>query len=293
MQFKDLEHVSIIGLGLLGGSLGLALPGAFSSVKICGFTQRKSTAAKALDMGIVHEIQSNLGKAVANAQLVILASPLSTFEELFKSMAEHLPEGCIVSDVGSTKALPNKYAQKHLPKHVEYIGSHPMAGSEQSGIDFSRADLFEGANCIVTPTKKNTKKTIDFISKFWENLSMRVSQMTPENHDKALARISHLPHVMAMALVNSNVLEEMMLCGKGFLDTSRVASGNPELWRDILMNNAANTDKAIDKMINELTRFQTALKNNNDKKVLELLEKAQKQRDQLVQSKLKRKELPS
>lgn len=292
MKINELESISIIGLGLLGGSLGLAVDRVFPAVTRYGWSHRKSTREKALNAGTVDICSETIAEAVGEAQLVVLASPIGTFPGLMQEMSHVLASGTIVTDVGSTKQLPARWGRTYLPGHVEFLGSHPMAGSEQRGVEFSRADLFEGAYCILTPTPSSEGVTVKLLSDFWEALGMRLSRMAPARHDRVLARISHLPHVLAMALVNASDEEEILLCGKGFLDTTRIASGPPGMWRDILMANAENMDKAIGKLIKELEKTQRALHNKNEKKVMQMLESAQAKRNELVEKKLKRKELP-
>ena len=135
--------------------------------------------------------------------------------------------------------------------------------------------------------------TIRFVSRFWEQLGMQVTRLSPAEHDRILARISHLPHVLATALVNSSVVEQTHLCGKGFLDTTRIASGPPSVWKDILTSNAANTDRAIGKLIKELTRMQSALRQGNERAIAAMLTEARIKRNRLVAEKLRRKELPA
>jgi len=168
-----------------------------------------------------------------------------------------------------------------------------MAGSEQRGVDFARADLFEKASCILTPTAKTKPRLIQFLEGFWTELGMHVSKMTPAQHDKVLARISHLPHILAAALVNSSELKQMLLCGKGFLDTTRIASGPENVWRDILMANAESIDESIARFIKELTNFQVALRQGDEDAVCRMLAEAREKRNQLVEMKLQRKELPA
>lgn len=292
MKKKELRSISILGLGLLGGSLGLSIDRALPNVKRYGYSHRETTRRRALEVGAIDTCCDTVSQAVANAQLVVLASPIYTFESLLKEMADHLPHGCIVTDVGSTKVLPVRWARKYLPSHVEFIGSHPMAGSEQRGVDFAMADLFEGSQCIVTPTPKNQNATIQMIKEFWETMGMRLCQMSPAKHDKLVGRISHLPHVLAMALVNISDPDELLLCGKGFLDTTRIASGPPNVWRDILMGNADNTEKAIGKLIKELQAAQKILQDGNETKIIKMLSRAQSKRNELIERKMQRKELP-
>ena len=291
MKFSDLNTVTVVGLGLLGGSAGMALSRSCPGIKRLGYSHREVTRRRGLALGAVDEIQASLARAVSRSQLVILASPIGAFESLMSEMAPHLPEGCIVTDVGSTKVLPVRWGRRHLAKCAEFIGSHPMAGSEQRGVEFARADLLDGAQCIITPTATNKPVNVKCLETFWQKLGMRVCRMTPAHHDKVLARISHLPHVLAAALVNCSEPEQMLLCGKGFLDTTRIASGPPGVWRDILMANAGNTEAAIERLIKELRRMQGALHEEEGKTVTALLSKAQEKRNYLVAQKLKRKEL--
>ena len=291
MKINELEKVSLVGLGLLGGSLGLALNSIFPRVKRLGYSHRAVTRNKALNLGSVDDIVPDVADAVRDAQVVILASPIGTFESLMQQMAEHLAPGCIVTDVGSTKVLPVRWARKYFHRNIQFLGSHPMAGSEQRGVEFARADLFFGAPCILTPTKQTKKSTISFLKDFWQALGMRVQSMTPTEHDRVVARISHVPHLLASALVNVSDPKELLLCGKGFLDATRIASGPPNVWRDIIMTNTKNTRTALGKLIKELTRMQSALEQENEKTIVKMLTDARETRNTLVTQKMKRKEL--
>jgi prephenate dehydrogenase len=293
VKIKDLDKISIIGLGLLGGSLGLAVNRAFPHLRRIGYSHRSVTREKAREAGTVDEVYSSVAEAVCQSPMVVLASPIGTFEGLLAEMAEALPAGCLVTDVGSTKVLPTRWAQAKLPRHVEFLGSHPMAGSEQRGVDFARADLFDDAYCIITPTAKTNAETLVFLEEFWKQLQMHVCKLSPTEHDRVLARISHLPHMLAVALVNCSDAKEILMCGKGFLDTTRIASGPESIWRDIVTSNPANIDQAITRLIKELSRIQKALKQNDDKAILEILAQAREKRNELVAKKLQRKELPA
>jgi prephenate dehydrogenase len=293
MKTKELDTIAILGLGLLGGSLGLAVNRAFAHVKRVGYSHRAVTRKKALGAGAVDVICKDAAQAVRDAQLVVLASPIGTFEELMREIAGSLREDGIVTDVGSTKVLPVRWAREILGSKVQYLGSHPMAGSEQRGMDFARADLFENAQCILTPTAQTKQVTLEFMTDFWTSLGMRVCTRNPAEHDRVLARISHLPHVLASALVNCSDAEQILLCGKGFLDTTRIASGPPGMWRDILMANADHTASAIGRAIKELTRLQKALQKGDEKAIMKMLSDAQLKRNELVEKKIKRKEMPA
>jgi len=290
---KDLKQITVIGLGLLGGSITLAILRTFAGVKVVGYTHRPSTRRKARQLAVATEIVDNLEKSVLNADLVILATPISTFEKIFIKISDSLPAGCIVTDVGSTKVLPHRWAVKNLPKSVQYVGSHPIAGSEQRGVEFARDDLFEQAACILTTTDKTNRKAVQTLKRFWSKLGCCVKIMKPAEHDRIFANISHLPHIVAMALINANNDEDLKYAGKGFIDTSRIASGPANIWADVLATNAANTTKGIDKIIAELDKIKKAIKSQNKKQIENLLIKARNKRSALIKYKIKKKELIS
>jgi prephenate dehydrogenase len=288
---KDLRRLSIIGLGLLGGSVSLAVLRSFARVKVIGYSHRPSTRNKARKLAVSTDIVDCLKTSVACADLVILATPIMTFENIFSKIADSMPNGCIVTDVGSTKMLPHRWAAKMLPKRIHYIGSHPIAGSEQRGIEFARDDLFEGAICILTTTKKTDRQALQTLKSFWSKLGCSVKSMTPVEHDRIFANVSHLPHIAATALINANNKEELKFAGKGFIDTSRIASGPANIWSDVLLTNVNNTTKGIDKIIAELVKIKNAIKKENKQQIEQLLEKARTKRAILIKYKYKKKEL--
>ncbi len=288
---KELRQITVIGLGLLGGSLTLAVSRSFARVKTIGFTHRPATREKARQLAVADKVVDNISEAVSNADLVVLATPIHIFEKIFIQIADVLPAGCIVTDVGSTKTLPHRWAEAHLPKTVHYVGSHPIAGSEQRGVEFARDDLFYQANCILTKTKKTNSSAVNRLTEFWSKLGCFVKVMTPVQHDEILANISHLPHIMAAALINITKSERLRLTGKGFIDASRIASGPANIWADILLTNADNTSKGIDTIIAELRKIQKALKAGDQKQVEKLLETARNKRDTMIKYKMSKREL--
>ena len=286
-----LRQISVLGMGLLGGSITLAIQRTFSGVKAVGYSHRDSTRKKAKLLGVADEIADNLKDAVADADVVILATPICTFEEYFCEMSGELKDGCIVTDVGSTKVLAHKWATKSLGKNVHYVGSHPIAGSEQRGVDFARDDLFENSDCILTKTKNTNAAAIQTLKDFWLALGCTVKSMSPAEHDKILGNISHLPHMVAAGLVNASDKEELKLAGLGFIDTSRIASGPANVWSDILVTNSANCGRVIDRFIKELQELQKAVKCENKEQIEKLLNAAKSKREGLIKYKLRKKEL--
>jgi len=235
---KGLRQITVAGLGLLGGSIALSVLRSFPRIKVVGCTHRPSTRRKARELAVAMEIVGDLKQGVCEADLVIFATPICTFEGVFGEIAESLPEGCIVTDVGSTKVLPHRWAAKMLPRRVHYVGSHPIAGSEQRGVEFARDDLFADAMCVLTTTDKSDRGAVRTLKEFWSELGCVVKLMRPAEHDKIFANVSHLPHIAAAALINASCSEELKFAGKGFIDTSRIASGPVNIWTYCLLTAA-------------------------------------------------------
>ena len=290
---KDLGQVTVLGLGLLGGSISLAVLRSFAGVKVVGYTHRPSTRDKARQLAVAGEVVDDICQSVSDSDLVILATPLCTFENIFAEIADALPNGCIVTDVGSTKELPHRWAEKKLPKRVHYIGSHPIAGSEQRGVEYARDDLFDQAMCVLTTTEKTNRRALHVLKRFWSELGCFVKIMTPTEHDRIFANVSHLPHMIAAALINANSNEELEFAGKGFMDSSRIASGPANIWADVLLTNTKNISRGIDKVIAELTKLKNAIKSKNRLEIEKLLEKARDKRATLIKYKIKTKEMIS
>jgi len=261
------------------------------SIKTIGFSHRPSTRQKARQLAIADVVIDSLAESVIDADIVILATPIYTFEQIFQQIAPYLPAGCIVTDVGSTKVLPHRWAAKYLPDTVYYVGSHPIAGSEQRGLEFARDDLFERSYCILTKTKNTNTAATKILKEFWTHLGCIVKIMPPELHDRILSNISHVPHVIAAALVNLQNKAELKLAGKGFVDTSRIASAPANIWTDILLTNTKNIVRGIDKAIAELKMLQKVIKKGDRSKLERLLEAARAKRNAMINYKMKKREL--
>ena len=283
---RELKQVTVIGLGLLGGSITLRVLRSFSGVTAIGFAHRDATRRKARRLSVASQISGDIAGCVADADIVILATPKGTFECIFRDIAPFLPAGCIVTDVGSTKVLPHRWAAEYLPDSVYYVGSHPIAGSEQRGVEFARDDLFEKADCIITTTGKTDRRAVGVLKKFWSRLGCRVKFMTPAGHDRIFANVSHLPHLTAAALINANSIKDLQYSGKGFMDTSRVASGPANIWSDVLMANSKNISAGIDRITAELHKLKKAVQDGNESEIERLLEAARNKRSQLINRKI-------
>ncbi|MFH1616022.1 MAG: prephenate dehydrogenase [Planctomycetota bacterium] len=288
---KRLRQITVVGLGLLGGSVALAVLRTMPGVRIVGYSHRPVTRRKARQLGVADVVVDSLTEGVERADIVILATPILTFENIFKEICGALPSGCIVTDVGSTKVQAHRWAERILPKSVYYVGSHPIAGSEQRGVEFARDDLFEGTTCILTATKRTSSEAVRRVKEFWGKLGCSIRLMDPSVHDRILADVSHLPHTMAAALVNASDTEEMKLAGQGFIDASRIASGPANIWADILLTNSGNTRRAIGRVVKELEKLQKAISNGDERKIRELLDKARKKRSELIKYKMRHREI--
>jgi prephenate dehydrogenase len=288
---KNLRQVSVIGLGLVGGSITLAVRQHIPGMTVVGYSHRAATRRKAKTLGTGLKIVDDLAAAAVRADLVILATPIFTFEGYFRELARTIRPDCIVTDVGSTKLLPHAWAESRLAGRGRYVGSHPVAGSEQRGVEFARDDLFDQARCILTTTPATDLAAVRALKGFWSALGCSVQTMSPAEHDRVFANVSHLPHVMAAGLVNASDNGDMRFAGKGFLDSTRIASGPATVWTDVLLANRENIADSIDRAIAQLTRLQTAIKKGNRTRIAQLLESARRKRATLIKYKIRKKEL--
>ncbi len=257
------KRVTIIGLGLIGGSLGLAIREKRLAERIIGVSRRPSTIRKAKAIKAVHATTLDIKKGVEGSDLIILAAPVLTIIKLAERISNCLKKGAIVIDAGSTKRHIVSKIESLLPQGVSFIGSHPIAGSEKSGVGFADKDLFKGAYCILTKTERTNKKALNKIKRFWSRLGIKVEIMSPYAHDKVISRLSHLPHVTSVALANTCFKKDLRLTGGGFKDTTRIASGRPELWKDILVTNRSNILRDIKAHKRELSLISSALAKGN------------------------------
>lgn len=285
LQVKELRKIAIIGPGLLGGSVALGLKSAGVTAEIVGIGHRQASLDRAVAIGAI-DVGSVDMAAAAGAEVVILAVPIGQFDAMLSSLAEVISPGTIVTDVGSTKRQVCRLAAKRLPKGVTFVGSHPMAGSEKRGVEFARSDLCLGATCIVTPERRTPASSAGLIESLWQAIGMRVVRMAPAQHDRILAKISHLPHVVASALVNLCSEDELKVSGMGFLDTTRIASGDVGLWHDIVVSNADGLRSAIGAIRRQLDRLESAIEAGDSKRIRAFLQTGKDRRDWLMRYKI-------
>ncbi len=243
--------------------MGLAAQASGYQVTLWGRNPDRVEATRALGLNAT----TDLAEVVEKADLVILAVPVGAMPRLAGKVKTHLRKGALVTDVGSVKALPHTMARE---SGLPFIGSHPMAGSEQTGIEAARKDLFDGAACVITNNQGRPDSEGAALEKFWQDLGCRVSFMAADDHDRAVARISHLPHAMAVATASAALRspEDESLAAGGYRDTTRVASGDPSMWAEIMVENRAELTTALEDAQNEIREMLEHLA-NSDKKGLQ------------------------
>jgi prephenate dehydrogenase len=279
------QKITIVGVGLLGGSIGLAVKRRRLAREVAGFVRRRESLKDCEKAGAADYVTTDLLAAVSNGDLVILCTPLSQMRLRIVEMLPALKRGAIVTDVGSVKAGVVRELESIVAKAgAHFVGSHPMAGAEKTGVMAAREDLFVKAVCVVTPTKKSDAAAVRKVEAFWKSLGARTLRLPPEKHDLLVSRSSHLPHIVAAALANlilapASPKMQAQLCATGFRDTTRIASGSPEMWRDIALANRKNLSRSLDAFISELQKFQRVLKKSDGKAISKLLETAKTRRD--------------
>ncbi len=278
------RKAAIVGPGLIGGSMGMALRNRKLAETVVGIGRRRESLRRALDVGAVDECTMHVGEGVREADLVVLATPTAAFEAIMHEAAPQFRPEVILTDVASTKVRVIETISAALLERpdVAYIPTHPMAGSEQSGPLAAREDLFEGAVCIITPLTNTCPETRSTIRRMWEALGARTISMSPRAHDRLVARISHAPHLAAAALMAMVDDNEARLAGGGLRDTTRIASGSPDLWVDICRSNREQVRRALDEYVQVLQRMADALRDGDLGELKNMLHEAKRRRDRAL-----------
>ncbi len=255
------NRVAIIGLGLIGGSIGLALHQAKGAREVTGYDLGKGICDRARKTGAIDQPYMALADAVRGAELIILATPVGAMRALLQDMAPHLSSGAVVTDVASTKAQVISWAEEFLPTAVSFVGGHPMTGKEVSGVEAADASLFRNRIYCLTPTVRTRPAAINKVSSLVEMLGARVRFLEPAEHDGQVASVSHLPFVASIALVETVThgpawADASLLAASGFRDMSRLAAGNPEMYRDICLTNSEAITHWLNAYIATLTQLR-------------------------------------
>jgi len=283
MTMNDFQQIAIIGLGLMGGSLALVL-GEKGNCEITGFDMSRDSVEEAYRRGFIQRKATTLEEAVSGAQLVVLATPVGSYHEICRVISRVLEPGTIVTDLGSVKG-PAMEAAKTLPKGCSFIGGHPLAGSEKGGLEAATATLFENAYYFLTPDDASPDATVNRLKTWVSTLGAFPVIVTAEEHDRILARTSHFPHVMA-SLLSTIVGEEAdqtmaAFTGSGFRDTTRIASGSPVLWEDILYLNRRELALCLLQTEKKIREVREALEQGQREWIHQFLAKGKAFRDQL------------
>ncbi|ACI21084.1 MULTISPECIES: prephenate dehydrogenase [Thermodesulfovibrio] len=275
--------VSILGVGLIGGSLALALKEKKLVNKIIGYGRNEQRLKEALKLGIIDSYTTSLKKA-SQAELIVLATPAGIFEKIIIEMLNYLKKGTIIIDVGSVKESVVNSFEKILPAGVFFVGTHPIAGSDKTGFEHAKGDLFKKAKVIITPTENTDKSALEKVSNLWQKIGAVVEFMSADKHDKIYALVSHLPHLISFCMVNT--VAEMdknfiKYAGSGFKDTTRIAKSSPEVWRDIFIMNDKNILQCLEIFAKNLKEIKKMLSKKDSEGVKTFIEKAKNLRKEI------------
>lgn len=275
------KRVAIVGVGLIGGSIGLAIRKKRLAAEVVGIFRRKTTLHKALEYGAVDRGTMNVKEGVERADIILLATPVSKIPFMAREVIRYAKDGAVITDAGSTKAWIVSRIERMIKtrKGVFFVGSHPMAGSEQAGVEHARADLPEGAACIVTKTRNTDSAAIKRIAAFWASLGGRVSIMSPAEHDRIVGIVSHLPHIAAFSLAGCTPASYIPYAAEGFKDTTRVASSDSDLWSDIFLTNRSEIYKAGRGFVKQVQALLRAVRRGDRAKTQKFLRQAKSKRD--------------
>ncbi len=281
------DKATVIGVGLIGASFALAIKKEGLCGHIAGSGRSEQNLSRARDLGIIDSYDLDPASACIDSELIFLSTPVGTFSDLIRKCAGSFRKGAIITDAGSVKGKLVREIEGLLPAHVNYIGGHPIAGSDRSGIDSSNAGLFRDALCVITPTEKSDAGALKVVSEIWRSLGAKVITMEPEIHDRVYGAVSHLPHVIAYILMNTvHDIDPSCLAfsGQGFKDLTRIASSSPELWRDICLLNRENLIEMLSLFQNNLELFRKYLQDSDSLSVEMEFTEARKLRDGIGQN---------
>ena len=283
---KIFDTCAIIGAGLIGGSIGLGLKQKSLVKKVVGVGYRQTSIDKAVKSGAIDCGVLNITDDVLDSDIIIIATPVSMIPLKFKEIIPRLNSDTIITDVGSTKqSILNEfnkiYAESGIDKsnQICFIGAHPIAGSENSGVEYAVPDLFADSICVITPSNQNSESAVDRLTTMWQALGANVIKMSAEEHDAILSTTSHLPQMIAFSVANTIKKEHWKFSGGGLRDLTRIASSDPKLWQDVSQQNSNNIVKSIDLFINELLQVRDAIKENRQDEILQLFKSAQSNHD--------------
>ena len=288
MKFKK---ICIIGCGLIGSSLARAIKKNNLSDKVVSSNRSEKINKKVVELKIVDDSGADTKKMSEGSDLIIIATPLSSYEDVILKIKKSLKSGTILTDVGSAKEKITSLIEKYIPEDISWIPSHPIAGTEQSGPEAGFSELFKNRWCILTPSKKAKDKDIQLLVNFWKKIGSKVDIMDVKQHDYILSITSHIPHLIAYNIVNTSLSIQdekdsaiIRYSAGGLRDFTRIAASNPIMWRDIFIKNKENTSEMINKFISNLEDLKRAIENEDSKKLEEIFTKTKKIREEIIKA---------
>lgn len=277
------SRITIIGLGLIGGSLAMTLKDK-GFTNVVGFSKNPKTTERAQQLGAINRVAHSLKESVDNSDIVVICTPILQIEQILKKIRNHLKDGCIVTDVGSTKKVIVEEAEKVLPKQVFFVGGHPMAGKETSGIEHADKNLFQGCTWCLTPTRVSNKTVVKEVEQLVSFIGAKPKIIKADAHDEAVAGISHLPFLLSTLLINT-VTEKnswptaRKLAASGFRDITRLANGNIEMHADVCQTNKDNIIALLNQFIQEAQTTKRFLQMDEKENLIHRFRTAKKQRE--------------
>ena len=285
------KKICIIGCGLIGSSLARAIKKNNLAEKIVSSNRSDAVNKKVIELKIVDDSSSDTKKMADGSDLVVIATPLSSYEDVISKIKNSLKDGVILTDVGSVKGNVINLIEKNISESISWIPSHPIAGTEESGPGAGFSELFQNRWCILTPSKKAKEKDVKLLETFWKKIGSKVDIMDAKQHDYILSITSHIPHLIAYNIVNTslNIQGEkeysiVKYSAGGLRDFTRIAASNPIMWRDVFIQNKKNTSEMIDKFIENLEGLKKAIENEDGKKLEEIFTKTQKIRKEIIEA---------
>ncbi|MCS6926259.1 MAG: prephenate dehydrogenase/arogenate dehydrogenase family protein [Candidatus Binatia bacterium] len=282
------HRLVIVGVGLIGGSLGLAARARGLVEEIVGFGRTEANLRVALERGIIDRYTFDPAEAARGTDLLLLAVPVAAMQQVTAQFVPFLPPGCVVTDAGSVKEAVVRTMEAFLPPTLPFVGAHPIAGTEQAGAAAAFATLFEGRLCLLTPTPRTDPQALARVRALWEGVGMRVEEMEAATHDYVLARVSHLPHLIAFSLMNAtraaarDGLDLLVYAGSAFADMTRVAASPLEMWRDIFLSNREALLNALADFEQALAQLKTGVERGDVEILTAAIEQARSERYRFV-----------
>ncbi|QDT38151.1 prephenate dehydrogenase [Stratiformator vulcanicus] len=275
--------VAIVGVGLIGGSIAAAIKAHHPGWTVVGFGRDPGRLDEAREAGLIDVAQEIDGPPTdPQADFAVVCTPVGRIAQDVRAIARHCRDGAVITDGGSVKATICRDAAGSLERGIEFVGSHPLAGSEKQGWRHASASLFQQKTCVVTPTAENSESAVSMVESFWRSLGANVASMSPQDHDRILALTSHLPHVTASALAGLIQAGDFdAFAGTGFRDTTRVAAGDAELWTQIFIANQKEVTAALDRFSEQLSRFRSAIEQQDSQAISDMLAAAAAARKRL------------